>query len=30
MIARLVHSLLQENTPWDSYVELLASLPDNY
>lgn len=30
MIARLVHSLLQEDAPWDSYVELLACLPGNY
>lgn len=30
MIARLVHALLQETAPWDSYVEVLAGLPDNY
>lgn len=30
MIARLVHSPLQENSLWDIYIEVLAGLPGNY
>jgi len=30
MIARFIERLLSEDQAWDSYVDILAGLPDNF
>lgn len=30
MIARFIERLLSEDQAWDSYVNILAGLPDNF
>ena len=30
MIARFIERLLNEDHAWDNYVDIFASLPDNY
>ena len=30
MITRIIQNFIQEQNAWDYYVEIIASLPDNF
>jgi hypothetical protein len=30
MITRIIQSFIQEPNAWDSYIDLMANLPDNF